>query len=240
MSDSNPDKAADKGVSQTEGAGQDAASRAADRMMETRTATTIENIDIMGRAEKARAEEEERRKTGESLPGADRGAARAAAKSAGRMAPRKKTVLSADEKKKQKQRRLAMIGGGVAFVLLIIWYGLQPIRASMHYGICRTYVELRLIYPNTLTPMEIYWFRDGFRIYYIFTNPFGEEQGELAECLFNPDYTLREVSIDRRKEPDEKVQAFNQTIPAIVAGKPDLVVPGGYGADLMSLWRGKD
>ena len=127
---------------------------------------------------------------------------------------------------------------GVAVLLgVFIWYGMQPIKGTIHVGICRTFIEMTLEYPRTMKLTALDYFEATLRIYYTYADPFGQARSDVAECTFNPDTTLKAVRIHRADVPQDKVQAFNATIPFIVSANPDLIVPPPPSENLSDLKR---
>lgn len=158
--------------------------------------------------------------------------------SGGKQAERIQKRKEAAALKKAKLNRLKLIISGVVlFFSLIIWYGLQPIRGTIHVGICRTYIEMQIPYPISMQLTDVSWFQQALRMYYTHTGPFGQTRSDMAECIFNADLTLSEVSINRQPISPARLQAFNATIPAIIQNNPDLLLPQSGRNDLASLKR---
>lgn len=149
--------------------------------------------------------------------------------------PGEDSLTTGKKKKTKKGRWKIFVLVAVILVGVFVWYGTQPIKGTIHVGICRSFIELKLEYPDTLRLSAIDSFESTLRIFYTFTDAFGGQRSSIIECTFNPDTTLKEIVIDRQKIPAEKVQAFNATIPYIVAANPDLVVPPPPSADLLLL-----
>lgn len=141
---------------------------------------------------------------------------------------RKKEIVDAQQRTRKK--RLKLYGGtGFVFMLLVYW-GLQAGQASREYALCKTFVELEQIYPPTLNVIEIDPFDQAMRIHFTIRNPHGSTMSSLVECIFRPDpvtgVALDSVEIDY--EPygtKDQLAKFNLSIPAIMAGDPDLSLP---------------
>jgi len=131
---------------------------------------------------------------------------------------------------------------GLILFTWFMWWGFQPIRGTIHIGICRTFIETRIRYPGTLKLTAWEWFiangLNGLRLYYTYTDDFGQNRSEMMECDFNMDgRTLADVQLDRKSLPPEEVKAYNQTIPFVIGANPDLVIPPPPTDDLEKLKR---
>lgn len=133
-----------------------------------------------------------------------------------------------DPKKKKKLIKRTVIGV-LAFITLIVWWGMKPMRGPIQYGVCKTYAELKLRYPQTFKVSSFVNFDQALRIYFTYTDAYGETKMDLIECAFRPDpetgFALESITYNRRLVPQEEVDLFNKTIPAIVAYPPDLIIP---------------
>src|ERR1700761_8351979 len=79
--------------------------------------------------------------------------------------------------KKELRKLYARIGYGVLFVLTIIIYlGLAPIQTTIQFGICRTFVELQLRFPETLYVSSLEVYERTWRMYYTYTGSSGEQR----------------------------------------------------------------
>ena len=117
----------------------------------------------------------------------------------------------------------------VFFFLLILWFGLQPLRAGIGYGICRTYVETRIRYPHTYKITKYDEFGASTRLFYTHTDPYGTTRSERIECIGLPDpangYIMKDIKVNLESIGEEEVNKFNLLIPGIIAAKPDTIVP---------------
>lgn len=135
-----------------------------------------------------------------------------------------------DEGSKKKKKLIKRIVIGIlAFFTLILWWGLQPPRGTIEYGACKTFVELRLRYPNTFRLSSLVNFDQSLRLYFTYVDPYGETKMDVIECTFRSDpetgFALDAIAYNRRLVPQDEVERFNQTIPAILAYPPDLIIP---------------
>lgn len=135
-------------------------------------------------------------------------------------------------KDKKKLRRNAALGF-LAFAALFIWYGLQPLVGPQEVGICRTFAEMKLKYPQTMKLTTTDQFGDALRLYFTYIGPFGETRSSIIECRVRPDPAtgqpqLYAIKIDRTPVSDAEVQEFNRTIPYILQHNPNRVIPPPY------------
>ncbi|MBI4030962.1 MAG: hypothetical protein HY370_04745 [Proteobacteria bacterium] len=160
------------------------------------------------------------------------------------------TISVGPQKKAPKRRTLKEFlrkwrnaGIGVFFFLsFLVWFGMQPVKGTIHVGICRVFLELNLKYPPSFRFVQYDLFQSAHRIYYTFTGPFGETRSNLAECTFSQDSrtgypVLEGVNINRQPVDRAQVDAFNRTIPLIMGFEIDRIVPRPYTGDLMDLKR---
>lgn len=129
----------------------------------------------------------------------------------------------------------------LVLIPLIIWYGFQPvfIVGSPLFGLCRTYIEMTVPFPERLEFVDLLDNFDGkVNVDYIYTDGFGEHLYTQATCMFTPDeesgnpvmtsFRYRRGGNNRaylfNAEKKEALDKFNPTIPAILADPPDLRV----------------
>lgn len=118
-----------------------------------------------------------------------------------------------------------------------LWYGFQPVKGPIYFGICRNYIEQRVVYPATIRITTWDWFDSGMRIFYTHIDPFGGTRSEVVECIFRPDLSLQDIRVNRRSIGPEAVAKFSATVPIIIANKPDLTYPRRATDDLYDLKR---
>lgn len=161
-------------------------------------------------------------------------------------ASRQKPDKSAGKpRKKAKKLSGAQMGllGGAAFLILILWVGLQPLKGSILYGICKVYIEQTLTYPPEMKVTAVIerMAEHEVRMDYAYLNEYGEYMVGAAQCTFRPDpvtgYALTNVLINRQKQPEEAFRIFNTTIPYIIANPPSLILPPGPAVELKDLQR---
>lgn len=150
-----------------------------------------------------------------------------------------KKEKSPQEKKKLK-RNVAL--GVAAFIVLFVWYGIQPLQGPQEVGICRTFAEMKLKYPQTMKLTTTDQFADAMRLYFTFTGPFGENRSSMIECRITTDPAtgqprILSINIDRIPVSDAEVQEFNSTVPYIMQHNPNRIIPPPYEDDLYRLKR---
>jgi len=136
--------------------------------------------------------------------------------------------------------------GFVFLVSLFTWWGIQKPQGTIHVGICRSFVELHLRYPETLKITAVENINNAIRLYYTATGPFGEFKSDMMECGFAQNnqtgaIVLDSATLNRNPLPKDDVDRFSRTIPIVVLFKPDLTLPGSTvksgTEDLQSLWN---
>lgn len=141
---------------------------------------------------------------------------------------------------KLKLIRNIVLGVG-AVIIFLLWFGMQPLRAGINYGICRSYVEKIIPYPKTFKITQYYEITrensilrrrtsgSTIRIFYTHIDPYGGTRSDMIECRGEVDpvngYNMAEIKINRKGIDEEALAKFNETIPGILAGKPNLIIP---------------
>lgn len=135
--------------------------------------------------------------------------------------------LLAAYKKRERTKRIVI--GAVVFFALGVWFMVQPLRGGTEYGICRTYLETYVRYPTTLDLTQYDVFGRSIRIFFTHRDPFGQSRSEMIECLAVPDpdqkIVMQDIKLNRQPIDRERLKTFNLSIPAILAGHPDLIIP---------------
>lgn len=142
-----------------------------------------------------------------------------------------------DKKRRDTKRYIAL--GILGVVGLVVWYGFQPIKGPIQVGICRTFAELNLTYPETFRLYGTEQFERSWRLYYTYIGPFGENSANMIECRFANDprrgLVLDHVLLNRVEMDAQTIEAFNKTIPIVLAYKPNQIIPGAAGDSLVGL-----
>jgi hypothetical protein len=149
---------------------------------------------------------------------------------------------AAKPKRKMSLKKKAAIGVSV-LVLLLVWYGLQPvvITGTALFGLCRTYIELSVPYPQHLRFVDLIDNSDGkVNVDYIYTDGFGAELYTQAICTFKPDaktgqpimtsFRYRRGGVNRayrfNAEDQDKINEFNKIVPIALQYPPPLSIMG--------------
>ncbi len=131
--------------------------------------------------------------------------------------------------KKKRPKKKHIILGALVVLSLIMWLGLQPLTATTEYGICRTYIETEIRYPTTFKITQYDEFGRSLRLFYTYTDEYGGQRSEMIECISNINatgsYIMDDIKIDRKSIGPKKLLQFNNAIPGILKGNPNLVIP---------------
>lgn len=141
--------------------------------------------------------------------------------------PKKRLSTAQRKKRRQKQK---MAAGGVFFLLIVfIWYGLQPITATIEYGICRTLAEMKSHNNMTMKVISYENYGPAWKIFYTFTGQYGEQRSNYIDCVFTRDpqgnLILKNAKINRDPLSKDALDRFNKSIPGVIAANPSLNVP---------------
>lgn len=142
---------------------------------------------------------------------------------------------SAIRKERDVTRKKIFKRGIIVGVVLLLSYGIhllfKPFQGTMAFGICKTYVELNVRFPETVYISDIEAFPASVRLWYVQTDSFGAYRMEPIQCYFKPDpagvvpFILDKIVIRRREIEPELVTRFNKVLPALFANPPDLTLP---------------
>ncbi len=152
------------------------------------------------------------------------------------MAVKKSFDQSAKPAKQNKKSRKVLIWTSGTFVvllgLLVMFYAPQ---ATIHYGVCKIYLELNEPYPEQIKYLALDDLGDSVRVIYRKIDPFGSVSVNIATCTFRvedgvvtPYLTAVDVNGKNKTyemEKKEHVEAFNKSVPTIEAYPPDLTIP---------------
>ncbi|PZP55069.1 MAG: hypothetical protein DI586_07985 [Micavibrio aeruginosavorus] len=143
------------------------------------------------------------------------------------------------EKKKKKSKKWWWIGGGVVVAFFAAVF-LTPRIGTIHYGICKTYLELHDPYPEFLEYVQSYESGNLVVIDYNRTDGFGQRTLNQIRCVFKKEGNTNEIArIDvngkaniYEMESEAMIKKFNLGIMAILTNKPSLVMPKGFPEDI--------
>jgi len=121
---------------------------------------------------------------------------------------------------KDKSKKMLYIGGAVSLLVgaFVVW-ALQPAKASMNFGICKTYIELNVPYPHTLKFMDLYDRKLLVRMTYSYVDAYGQTIFFPITCKFDRDENGRKfldsVDVNRDKshplEDEYRIEEFNKS-----------------------------
>lgn len=156
----------------------------------------------------------------------------------------RKEPSQAVKQTKKQFSRWQMIGGGAGgFILLvlIIMAACAPRTGSDQFGICKTFTELYVRYPETLSYDFVEQYEKAVRIGYTQIDASGQFRYSMMECSFRPDTAMGmavdTVLLNRKPLDSALVTRFNPSLPAILDASPDLVLPPVLPEDIALLKR---
>ncbi len=134
---------------------------------------------------------------------------------------------------KSDPRALKVYGGmaGAFLFIVLLAFSCGPRQGTMLYGVCRTFLEMYVPYPNTLryVGVEEYVKVGKVRIDFAHIDASGSFSINMMECAFLQDplrgLQLEKVEVNRKLVDPAEVTVFNPSIPAIAASQPDLALP---------------
>ncbi len=138
-----------------------------------------------------------------------------------------------DHRKPQFHRGKVAAAGVTIFLLLItllIMFACgNPKQGTILYGICGTFLEQNVPYPEAIFKKRVEQYPRGVRIYYNQIDPFGQHRLDMIECAFvknEQGQIILETVLHNREEVSQDIlDRFNPTIPIIVAAEPNLDLP---------------
>lgn len=142
-----------------------------------------------------------------------------------------KKIKEQKKKAAKKRRKKFIIIGVIGFLYFVVSWGMQPYKATMEYGICKTFLELNLVYPFTLHVNELDVLNDGsYRMWYTQVDSFGSNRMDSFQCYFSNDpqtgmLQLSKVKFGKIFLEQEKIAYFNTAIPYLMEHPPDLTWP---------------
>ncbi len=148
--------------------------------------------------------------------------------------------IVAERKAKRRKLKIRAGLGIVGFIVLLLWWGMQPLQGNMDYGICRTFAETQTTNADTFRILSYENYGSLWKIFYSFTGAYGEQRSNYIECAFKDDPAMGRVAgsikLNRKPISPEALALFNKSIPAITASQPNLVIPAPLGErDLIGL-----
>ncbi len=154
----------------------------------------------------------------------------------------KVTLAQKLKTQKKKQKKKLIIRGSILSVVLLISYGfywlMKPFMAYADYGICKSFIELTVSYPETIEVNELSYTLDGsMRLWYTQTDAFGEFRMESFVCSFEYDEAgqvskVTNIKMGKINMSADKVEHLNSALPYFHANP--LILPWPYVTDSLS------
>lgn len=156
----------------------------------------------------------------------------------------KKEPTYAVKKAKRKFTRWQMIGGvagGVALLALLIMMACAPRTGTDQFGICKTFIQLYVKYPPTLSIDFVEQYDKAVRVGYTQVDSSGQFRYNMIECGFQADpqmgLVMDNALLNRKEMNKEMVDKFSATLPVILSAYPDRVLPPLLPNDISQLKR---
>ncbi|HRC26611.1 MAG TPA: hypothetical protein PKX87_04175 [Alphaproteobacteria bacterium] len=156
----------------------------------------------------------------------------------------RKEPTHAVKRTRKQYSRWQMIGagaGGLLILILLIMAACTPKTGTDQFGICRTFIELYVKYPTSLSVDFVEQYEKAVRIGYTQLDASGQFRYNMIECSFGPDSQGGMAMINallNRKEMDKtRVEKFSATLPVVVSASPNRVLPLPLPADISQLKR---
>ena len=152
-----------------------------------------------------------------------------------------KTKYAKNKEQKQKQRRKMMLWAGGALLFgLLLYVIFAKGKASIEYGLCKVFIEMRVEYPGELRFTAVQTYPSKIRVWYVAHDSFGQKPIEKMDCSFtrvNGRIQMTKAEINRGEIDPRDIELFNYSIPAILENPPDLNFPKGLPDDLKRFHR---
>lgn len=158
------------------------------------------------------------------------------------------TIKQQRARRKKKMRKYGLITGGGLIFFYLVYLLFVPYKGEMTYGVCKTFLELNVPYPDHVRLNSVDDMGAVVRIWYTQIDSFGEYRMESMTCTYRGatdadtakyggkmPFVLDKVSIGRRDVDAFAVEQFNYAIPTVIAMKPDLVLPSPLPNNLQDL-----
>lgn len=130
-----------------------------------------------------------------------------------------------EQKRLGRKKFIKKIIGVVAglFILYVMWFLFKPYKASAEYGICKTILELHVLYPHTIYVSELKTKRDGaLELWYTYTDAFGGYRMEPFICRIGLSpktgiYHISELQLHKINIDPERLELINKSMPYFMA-----------------------
>ncbi|HBH26121.1 MAG TPA: hypothetical protein DDX54_01800 [Rhodospirillaceae bacterium] len=140
-------------------------------------------------------------------------------------------IRGAKARRARLLRRAMYWSGGLCVAAFVLYLLFVPFKGDMRFGVCRTLLELHVPMPGTLSLTGLDDYGTEMRIWFTHRNPFGQYRLESATCVFKADpsapggFSVAKARVGRVRVSETEVAAFNRSLPAVYAGRPDLTLP---------------
>lgn len=75
----------------------------------------------------------------------------------------------------------------IVFLGVFIFQSCVPKKGSLLYGLCGSFLEQQVTFPQTIRHTSVEQYPKALRIYYTHIDAFGQYQFEMTECTFKQD-----------------------------------------------------
>ncbi len=143
--------------------------------------------------------------------------------------------------KKKKQKKMIFYGSIVFTLVAFVYWGMQPIKLGIKYGICKVLAEQLVEYPTTLRYSSVSEDAktNSLEMWFTHTDSFGQLKLERMFCFYEQDEAgnlrISEAIIGKREIPSARLELFNFSIPSIIANPPNMDIPAPLPNDLENL-----
>ncbi len=141
------------------------------------------------------------------------------------------------KRRKARNKTRLMIAGGVILLIGLLALVFAPRKGGVTFGLCKTFVELRVEYPDELRFTYARSFPGNkMRLWYVLHDSFGQKKIEKMDCFFHRNrhgqIYMAKAEINRGEIGAKEIKSFNASIPAILDNMPDLTLPKGFPSDV--------
>ncbi len=149
-------------------------------------------------------------------------------------APKETLAVKLKAKKKKQKKKLIIrytILGFVSIIAYGVFWLLKPFKAGPDYGICHSFIELTVSYPNSVQVKDFSYTRDGsMRLWYTHTDAFGDYRMEEFRCWFSYNEfgqvsEVNDIKMGKINMDPEKVANLNNALPYFHANPVILTWP---------------
>jgi hypothetical protein len=156
---------------------------------------------------------------------------------------RKEPTYAVKRIRKQYSRwqKIGAGAGGLLLLVLIIMAACTPKTGTDQFGICRTFIELYVKYPTSLSVDFVEQYDKAVRVGYTQLDSSGQFRYNTIECGFGPDsqggMAMNSALLNRKEMDKPMVEKFSATLPIVLSASPNRVLPLPLPADISQLKR---